>query len=85
MTLALGDPALHFFLTRGVARAMGLSLTDAMHDGSLTPQGYSAMVTDCRACALTEACEAWLGSQARLAAAPPPGCRNTDALLKLRG
>lgn len=80
----LGDPARHFFMTRGVARVMGLNLSDKLARGALTPEDYSAMVTRCRGCALIENCEEWLSAQMGSAAAPPPGCCNSDALMALK-
>ncbi|MFZ7091800.1 DUF6455 family protein [Primorskyibacter sp. 2E233] len=84
MRPALGDPARHFFMTRSVARVMGLSLTEELQTGHLAPETYAAMVTRCRGCALIEACEEWLSSQTQLSAAPPPGCCNGVELAKLR-
>ncbi|EPX79807.1 DUF6455 family protein [Salipiger mucosus] len=84
MAQTLGDPARHFWMTRSVARVMGLNLLDAMHDGQLDPKDYAEMVTCCRGCALVEACESWLGAQSRPAAAPPPGCCNATRLMALR-
>lgn len=84
MTLTLGDPARHFFMTRSVARVMGLNLNDAMNEGCLAPDTYAGMVTRCRGCALVSACEKWLASQATLTRTPPPGCCNSTILADLR-
>lgn len=83
MTTALGDPARHFFMTRSVARVMGLSLTEALQSGALGATDYSRMVTQCRGCALVEACEEWLSSGPTPRRNPPPGCCNGQALLDL--
>ena len=84
MTTVVGDPARHFFITRSVARVMGLNLTHAMQSGRLAPEGYADMVDRCRGCALVEACQEWLSTQASLATTPLPGCMNTGALTQLR-
>lgn len=84
MTSVLGDPARHFFMTRGVARVMGLSLAEAMDTGQLDPRRYADMVTRCRGCALVEACEEWLSSRVSGCASPPPGCCNTSELSRLK-
>lgn len=84
MPAHLGDPERHFFLTRSVARVMGLSLTDAMREGSLAPEVYAGMVTRCRGCALVSACEEWLSKTTSLSAAPPPGCCNGTTLTDLK-
>lgn len=82
---ALGDPARHFFMTRGVARVMGVSLNEAMNAGELAPDVYARMVTRCRGCALVEACQEWLAQQTHLSTTPPPGCCNASELSRLRG
>ena len=80
----LGDPVRHCFMTRSVARVMGLSLSEEMQAGKLAPQTYASMVTKCRGCALVEACENWLSKQSTLVATPPPGCCNGAVLTELR-
>ena len=84
MSQPLGDPAHHFFLTRGVARCMGVSLGEAMQAGHLAPDAYSTMVTRCRACPMVENCMSWLADQAALSDTPPDGCCNADQFLRLR-
>lgn len=75
-----GDPGLHFWLTRSVAKVMGISLSEAMANNHLSAQDYASMVTSCRQCALVESCQCWLGAQKALAPSPPPGCANKEAL-----
>ncbi|SMX46953.1 DUF6455 family protein [Maliponia aquimaris] len=84
MSVPLGDPARHFFMTRSVARVMGLNLTEAMKAGSLNPATYERMVTRCRGCALVAACEEWLASRTTLAGTPPPGCNISIELSALQ-
>ncbi|MEN8683863.1 DUF6455 family protein [Marivita sp.] len=78
MTHLLGDAGLHFWLTRSVARVMGVSLSEAMANDRLTANDYASMVTACRQCALVENCQQWLGSQKDVAGAPPTGCANAS-------
>ena len=59
----LGAPDLHFWLARSVGRSIGLSFSDAMEDGRLSPEGYSALVTACRRCKQTQRCQHWLGTE----------------------
>lgn len=80
----LGDPARHFWMTRSVARAMGVSLSEAMADGHLTKEDYAAMVTQCRRCALVAHCEIWLAGQTSLADLAPEGCLNGDLMNGLK-
>ncbi|MCT4554538.1 MAG: DUF6455 family protein [Pelagimonas sp.] len=84
MKPALGDPSRHFFLTRSVARVMGINLHEKLHDNALSPASYSAMVTRCRACPLAAACETWLAQQYALTECAPPGCCNAAQLEQLR-
>ena len=84
MSTLLGDPATHFFMTRSVARVMGLSLNEAMQCGELAPDAYASMVTRCRGCALVEACQEWLATQTEISTTPPPGCCNAAMLSRLK-
>ena len=85
MTTTLGDPARHFFMTRSVARVMGLSLSEAMQNGHLDPAEYSNMGTRCRGCALVEACQEWLSTGTAPRRTAPPGCWNGETLQRLAG
>ncbi|MBR9650992.1 DUF6455 family protein [Thalassovita aquimarina] len=80
----LGDPVLHFWLTRSVARSIGLSLTEAMSEGKLTPQGYSEMVTRCRQCPLVSQCQQWLATQGGGCDQVPATCVNAQTLNALK-
>ena len=62
--LPLGDPVMHFWLTRSAARAMGINLSESIAEGRLSVQAYSEMVTNCRQCAFVEACQKWLATMA---------------------
>lgn len=84
MSQHLGEPSRHFFLTRSVARVMGVSLGETLRSGRLEPERYADMVTRCRGCALVDACEDWLSAQSRISATPPPGCCNASDLHRLR-
>lgn len=76
MAAQLGDPALHFFITRSVARAMGVNLGDALRTGQLQADTYARMVTRCRGCALVGKCQSWLAKSAVPHSAPPEHCPN---------
>jgi len=79
----LGNSDLHFWLTRSVAKAMGLKLSDAMAEHRLNSTEYADMVTACRACPQVETCIGWLGNQTSVSPCPPPGCCNSGCLLSL--
>ncbi|MCZ7676820.1 MAG: DUF6455 family protein [Roseovarius sp.] len=76
----LGDPNRAFWLTRSVARAIGVNLTDAMQQGEISAADYTAMVTRCRKCLHAEACEAWLAVNGAGAERAPAHCANADLL-----
>lgn len=80
----LGDPARHFWMTRSVARVMGVSLSDAMAEGQLTPKGYADLVTNCRRCVHVDACEYWLAHQAGRAETTPEGCLHARLFKELK-
>jgi len=85
MMLELGDIEEHFWLTRSVARTVGINLTEAMAAGLLAPEEYSRMVTRCRAAGCSGRCADWLGRQAGgRASHTPPFCVHGDQLRALR-
>ncbi|NVO54425.1 hypothetical protein HW561_01300 [Rhodobacteraceae bacterium B1Z28] len=80
----LGDIEKHFWLTRSVARCLGVSLTEAMAEGQLSPEGYAELITRCRASHCCGQCEVWLATQQDLAGSAPNFCANADILNALR-
>ena len=84
MVFSLGDPARHFWLTRSVARSMGVNLSQAMSEGRLSAQSYASMVTECRKCPFVAQCENWLAQCGSEAAAAPEPCANGAVLNALR-
>jgi hypothetical protein len=79
----LGDPARHFWLTRSVARTLGVNLSDAMAGGDLTAGDYAALVNRCRTCQCADKCELWLATQSARPSEPPAHCPNAAALARL--
>ena len=79
----LGDPAKHFWLTRSVARTMGVNLSEAMAMGQLSATGYAEMVNICRKCPSARLCEEWLGCSRTGPAAAPAHCANAAVLQRL--
>ncbi len=76
----LGEIETHFWLTRSVARCMGVSLTEAMAEGKLTPDDYAQIVTRCRASDCSEKCQVWLAAQQSRAKEAPEFCANSKPL-----
>ncbi|MDJ0629400.1 MAG: DUF6455 family protein [Rhodobacter sp.] len=61
----------HFWRTQGVARALGLNLTEALSDGRLDRNTYATLVAECQACAHAAACTAWMaGLKSAIGEAP---------------
>lgn len=79
----LGDPATHFWLTRSMARTMGVSFSEAMACGALSAAEYASMVTQCRKCPNVEACQTWLGAQDGSAKKAPAFCCHVRRLHEL--
>lgn len=79
----LGDPNLHFWLTRSIARAVDVNLFEALVSGDLSVQSYSDLVTQCRKCQHVEKCEAWLAKHGGSAQAVPEHCPNADIINRL--
>lgn len=76
----LGDIEKHFWLTRSMARCMGVSLTEAMVEGKLSARDYAVMVTRCRAADCSDACQVWLATQQVRAQTAPEFCANARML-----
>ncbi|SPF81164.1 DUF6455 family protein [Pseudoprimorskyibacter insulae] len=84
MIMHLGDPVHHFWLTRSVARVLGLNLADEMRSGHLSEKDYAGMITRCRTCPHVAACQEWLSDCHAGGTAPLAECRNSDLLTALR-
>ncbi|MGH1356180.1 MAG: DUF6455 family protein [Thalassovita sp.] len=80
----LGDPARHFWLTRSVARSMGLNFSEALTEGRISPQGYAQLVTQCRKCPHVDQCESWLSQAGFGATEAPSHCPNAPILNGLK-
>lgn len=77
--IAYSEIPMAWGLTRGMARVLGVSLTDAVIDGWLTRAELGKLVDRCAACSQTSACTAWL-SQARAQPCMPVFCPNKTGL-----
>lgn len=73
----MGDPRTHFWLTTGMARAVGVDLSEAIHQGLLTRSDYAEMVTQCRKCEFAT-CGDWLDAQWDGPVDAPKECRNKE-------
>lgn len=84
MVIPPGAPETHFWLTRSVARAMGVNLSKAMASGRMSADEYAQMIERCRCCALVMACQAWLATEAMQRRAAHSDCVIRDRLEELR-
>ncbi len=80
----LGDPDCHFWLTRSMARSVGLNLSESMQAGRLHADDYAEMVARCRLCARVADCQAWLAKGGREAARAPAFCAHAGTLNALK-
>ena len=79
------DIDVHFWLTRGLARRMGVNLTEAMRFGVLTRTDFAQMVSRCRECSAgVQACISFL-AEADPAQGLSDACANKSILEDLRG
>lgn len=82
-SVPLGAIEKHFWLTRSVARVMGLNLSECMADGRLSEAGYAEMITACRAGGCDTMCQGWLATQTDRPACAPGHCANAEMLNRL--
>jgi hypothetical protein len=69
-----------FWLTQGMARAMGVDLSAALANGTLDRRGYMGMVSSCGICPYGDACAVWLSESQAEDAGGPGYCRNKPIL-----
>ena len=75
-----------FWLTRSIGRSIGLSFSDAMEEGRLSPEDYAALIHACRDCPHAAPCAQWLAEAGgpNGAERAPEFCRNSSALQALK-
>ncbi|AUQ73706.1 DUF6455 family protein [Phaeobacter piscinae] len=84
----LGHPLHHLRLIKRMGQVCDVDLSASFAAGQITQTDWADMVTRCRGCREVARCEVFLDQIDRAAdtmpKAPPQGCRNGDALLRLR-
>jgi hypothetical protein len=78
-----GSVDLHYWITRGMARRLGVNLPDAMRAEILTRADLAEMVNRCRKCGGVQGCLAYLAENPERAPAPPDWCHNAAVLSEL--
>lgn len=71
-----------WWLTHGMARAVGVDLPRAVTEGWLKRSELAQIVTRCQGCGCSAACTGWLADPTH-AAALPGYCRNKAAIESL--
>jgi hypothetical protein len=74
----------HFWLTQGMARTVGVNLTEAIAAGRMTRSGLGDMVVRCASCESSERCVRWMSDGRHLGGDPPAYCLNHEAIEALR-
>lgn len=80
----MGDIHAHYWLTLGMARAVGVNLTKALQEGQITRDQYADIVTRCRSCQWCEGCTNWLAQQTDIAETVPKTCANYETFKVLK-
>ena len=73
------DPIVAWSLTRGMARALGVNLVEAVTEGWYSRAELAGLVDTCAHCGLSKHCYAWL-AVTQNAKALPSYCRNKHAI-----
>ncbi|WP_275806792.1 DUF6455 family protein [Pseudothioclava nitratireducens] len=79
-----GNIDLHFWLTRGLARRLGVNITESIHHGFLTQADFADLITRCRGCSRAQGCMAFLSENDGPLASAPDWCPNAPILGELR-
>ena len=80
----IGDMNFHYWLTLGMAKAVGVNLTNALHEGRISRAQYADIVTRCCGCTWGGGCVDWLAKQTDIADEVPLSCANHDTFKALR-
>jgi hypothetical protein len=74
----------HFWLTQGMARTVGVNLTEAIATGRISRAELADMVVRCSGCEYPERCVRWMADGAHLGEDPPAYCLNHEVIASLR-
>jgi hypothetical protein len=74
----------HFWLTQGMARTVGVNLTEAIATGRISRAGFADMVVRCSGCEYPERCVRWMADGKHLGEDPPAYCLNHEVIASLR-
>lgn len=74
----------HFWLTQGMARTVGVNLTEAIAGGRITRADLADMVVRCAGCEFSERCVRWMADGRHLGEDPPAYCLNHEVIEAIR-
>lgn len=74
----------HFWLTQGMARVVGVNLTEEIARGALTREQFMDMVVRCGSCEFPERCVRWMAEGQHLGEDPPGYCMNHEIIHALK-
>lgn len=64
----------HFWLTRGMARTVGVNLNAAVKDGRLPRSEFAVAIATCCACGRSHRCIGWMAQQTSVPESAPDFC-----------
>jgi len=82
----IGDSAAerHFWLTQGMARTVGVNITEEIARGKLTREDFANMVVRCGSCEFSERCVRWMAEGRHIDEGPPGFCLNHESIQALK-
>lgn len=80
-----GDATQSYWLTQGMARALGVNLSSGVLEGWLKRSELDSMVLRCQLCGCRARCTQWLAVNGAGATSLPDYCANKAELESLRG
>jgi len=74
----------HFWMTQGMARAVGVNLNTALQEGRISRSDYGQAIAECCHCAYHQRCLDWLAVNGAGAERQPAFCAIGPMLDRLR-
>lgn len=74
----------HFWLTRSMARTLGINLSRAVASGRLSSDDYAEMVAKCSASNCAHRCALWLACQTTTPDTAPDFCVHSERFKRLQ-
>jgi len=78
------DAQSRYWLTLGMAKAIGVNLTESLHSGQITRAQFTEIVSRCLQCETCDICTEWLAQQIAIAEKVPKTCANHAVFAALK-